>query len=125
MSLTGPAPSERAEAIGAAVAAFVREVVVPYERDSRRDAHGPSDDLVIEMRAKARAAGVLTPHILADGEHLTQRETAYVLRQSGLSYPDIGRSLGIAHTTARTYYSLGRRHLEYLLEHPDDGGQAT
>ncbi|WP_294278158.1 acyl-CoA dehydrogenase family protein [uncultured Sphingomonas sp.] len=85
MSLTGPAPSERAEAIGAAVEAFVREVVVPYERDPRRDAHGPSDDLVIEMRAKARAAGVLTPHILADGEHLTQRETAHVLRQSGLS----------------------------------------
>ncbi|MEU9073765.1 RNA polymerase sigma factor [Kitasatospora sp. NPDC004745] len=43
------------------------------------------------------------------------------LRQSGLSYPDIGHALGIAHTTARTYYSLGRRHLEYLLEHPDDG----
>lgn len=43
------------------------------------------------------------------------------LRQAGLSYPDIGRALGIAHTTARTYYSLGRRHLEYLLEHPDDG----
>ncbi|MDZ7284020.1 acyl-CoA dehydrogenase family protein [Sphingomonas sanguinis] len=85
MSLTGPAPSERAETIGAAVAAFVRDVVVPYEQDPRRDAHGPSDELVAEMRAKARAAGVLTPHILGDGEHLTQRETAYVLRQSGLS----------------------------------------
>lgn len=85
MSLTGPAPSERAEVIGAAVAAFVREVVVPYERDPRRDAHGPSDELVSEMRKQARAAGVLTPHILKSGEHLTQRETAYVLRQSGLS----------------------------------------
>ncbi|MGA5820182.1 RNA polymerase sigma factor [Kitasatospora sp. NPDC094028] len=41
------------------------------------------------------------------------------LRQAGLSYPDIGRALGLAHTTARTYYSLGRRHLEYLLEHPE------
>ncbi|MFF2041521.1 RNA polymerase sigma factor [Kitasatospora sp. NPDC058170] len=41
------------------------------------------------------------------------------LRQAGLSYPDIGRALGIAHTTARTYYSLGRRHLEYLLETAD------
>ncbi|MDR6146517.1 acyl-CoA dehydrogenase [Sphingomonas sp. SORGH_AS870] len=85
MSLTGPAPSERAGAIGAAVAAFVREVVVPYERDPRRDAHGPTDALVDEMRVKARAAGVLTPHILEGGEHLNQRETAYVLRQSGLS----------------------------------------
>ncbi|MDQ1156131.1 acyl-CoA dehydrogenase [Sphingomonas sp. SORGH_AS 950] len=85
MSLTGPAPSERAGAIGGAVAAFVREVVVPYERDPRRDAHGPTDALVAELRAKARAAGVLTPHILGGDEHLNQRETAYVLRQSGLS----------------------------------------
>ena len=77
--------SARAREIGARVAAFVREVVVPYERDPRRSAHGPSDELVSEMRAKARSAGVLTPHILPDGTHLTQRETAYVLRQSGLS----------------------------------------
>jgi acyl-CoA dehydrogenase len=37
------------------------------------------------MRAKARAAGVLTPHILPDGVHLTQRQTAMVLKRSGLS----------------------------------------
>ncbi|MEH3123449.1 MAG: acyl-CoA dehydrogenase family protein [Sphingomonas phyllosphaerae] len=77
--------SARAEEIGARVAAFVREVVVSYEHDPRRTAHGPSDELVTELREKARAAGVLTPHILPDGTHLTQRETAYVLRQSGLS----------------------------------------
>jgi acyl-CoA dehydrogenase len=40
---------------------------------------------VMEMRVKARAAGVLTPHILPDGDHLSQRETALVLRKSGLS----------------------------------------
>ena len=79
------APTERARTIGAAVEAFVRHVVAPYESDPRRDAHGPSDALVDELRGKARAAGVLTPHILPDGTHLTQRETAYVLRQSGLS----------------------------------------
>ena len=85
MSGTGPAPTERAGEIGARVEAFVRETVAPYEHDPRRDAHGPSDVLVAELRAKAREAGVLTPHILADGSHLDQRETAYVLRQSGLS----------------------------------------
>ena len=37
------------------------------------------------MREKARAAGVLTPHILGDGDHLNQRETAVVLIKSGLS----------------------------------------
>ncbi|MBB4155561.1 acyl-CoA dehydrogenase [Sphingomonas jinjuensis] len=78
-------PSERAIEIGAQVERFVRDVVIDYERDPRQGAHGPSDALVQEMRDKARSAGVLTPHILADGDHLTQRETAYVLIRSGLS----------------------------------------
>src|SRR3546814_20699986 len=39
----------------------------------------------MEMREHARAAGVLTPHILSDGSHLNQRETAVVLISSGLS----------------------------------------
>ncbi|WP_324261000.1 acyl-CoA dehydrogenase [Altererythrobacter sp. H2] len=78
--------SERATAIAEKVEAFVRETVIPYERDPRRDHHGaPTDELVMEMRELARAAGVLTPHILPDGSHLTQRETAVVLIRSGLS----------------------------------------
>ncbi|MGQ3026526.1 MAG: acyl-CoA dehydrogenase family protein, partial [Sphingopyxis sp.] len=65
---------------------FVRNEIVPYERDERRDHHDcPTDELVAEMREKARAAGVLTPHILADGQHLSQRETAIVLAKTGLS----------------------------------------
>ena len=75
----------RAEAIAARVEEFVRGVVVPYERDPRCTAHGPAEELVQELREKARAAGVMTPHILADGSHLTQRETALVLRKTGLS----------------------------------------
>lgn len=78
--------TQRALEIGANVERFVRDVVIPYEKDPRRDHHGaPLDELVYEMRDKARAAGVLTPHILADGSHLTQLETAYVLQKSGLS----------------------------------------
>ncbi|MFI6448536.1 RNA polymerase sigma factor [Kitasatospora sp. NPDC050543] len=38
------------------------------------------------------------------------------MRQAGLKYPQIGEALGIAHTTARTYYSLGWRALQYLLD---------
>jgi len=65
---------------------FVRDVVVPYESDPRRDDHGaPLDELVQEMRALARDAAVLTPHIRPDGTHLNQRETAVVLIRSGLS----------------------------------------
>lgn len=78
--------TQRALDIGARVEEFVRTVVAPYESDPRRDHHGaPTDDLVAELKEKARAAGVLTPHILPDGGHLTQVETAYVLQKSGLS----------------------------------------
>jgi acyl-CoA dehydrogenase len=75
----------RATTIAAAVERFVRDVVAPYEQDLRCGAHGPADDLVQELRALARAAGVLTPHILPSGEHLSHRETARVLRAAGLS----------------------------------------
>ena len=79
--------TQRAQEIASRVEAFVRDTVIPYERDPRIavHGHGPPDDLVQEMRAKARAAGVLTPHVLPDGGHLTQRETAIVLTASGLS----------------------------------------
>lgn len=77
--------SPREIEIAERVETFVRTVVVPYERDPRCGAHGPAEALVKELRSKAREAGVLTPHILPDGSHLTQRETATVLRRSGLS----------------------------------------
>jgi acyl-CoA dehydrogenase len=77
---------ERTKEIATRVEAFVRDIVASYEQDPRRDHHGaPLDELVIELRQKARAAGVLTPHILPDGRHLTQRETAIVLQRTGLS----------------------------------------
>lgn len=71
--------------IAAKVETFVRNVVVPYEKDPRLSSHGPSDELVQELRAKAKEAGVLTPHIFEDGSHLSQRGTAAVLKMSGLS----------------------------------------
>ncbi|CAG9186026.1 acyl-CoA dehydrogenase family protein [Cupriavidus pinatubonensis] len=80
-----PCPTERSKAIADRVEAFVRDVVAPYERDPRNAGHGPTEGLVRELRAKAREAGVMTPHILPDGDHLTQLETAAVLKRSALS----------------------------------------
>ncbi len=77
--------TQAALAIAEKVEAFVRDVVAPYEHDPRATSHGPTEELVLELREKARAAGVMTPHILPDGRHLTQRETAIVLKPSGLS----------------------------------------
>ena len=69
--------STEALEMAARVEAFVREQIFPYEQDPRRDHHGaPTDELVMEMRELARAAGVLTPHIRPDGSHFNQRETA-------------------------------------------------
>jgi acyl-CoA dehydrogenase len=77
--------SAEAVAIAARVERFVRNTVAGYERDPRIGAHGPSNELVAELRALARAAGLMTPHIRADHSHLSHRDTALVLRTAGLS----------------------------------------
>ncbi|SDJ17274.1 acyl-CoA dehydrogenase family protein [Lutimaribacter saemankumensis] len=77
--------SQRALDISDRVEAFVRTRVVPYENDPRIGPHGPTDELSNELKALARDEGLITPHILDDGDHLTQRETAAVLIRSGLS----------------------------------------
>ncbi|MDP9082288.1 MAG: acyl-CoA dehydrogenase family protein [Pseudomonadota bacterium] len=72
--------------MAARVEIFIRQTVIPYESDIRsRNRHGPTDTLIVELREKARAAGILTPHILPDGRHLSQRATALVLKKTGLS----------------------------------------
>jgi acyl-CoA dehydrogenase len=124
------------------VEAFVREIVAPYETDPRRDHHGaPTDELVMELREKARAAGVLTPHIREDGSHLTQRETAEVLIRSGFSplgplacntmAPDEGNMYLIGHVgspelKARFLTPLveGRGRSAFFMTEPADWGGA-
>lgn len=94
-------------AIATQVETFVRETIAPYERDPRCTPHGPSEDLVAELRDHARAAGLLTPHIAADGTHLTHRETAHVLRAAGLS-PLGPVALNVAAPDEGNMYLLGR-----------------
>ena len=66
---------------------FIRDVVIPYEKDPRIGVHGPAPDLVQELRAQARAAGLLAPQVSEQwgGYGLNARETATVLRASGYS----------------------------------------
>src|SRR3546814_5021595 len=87
MSAPGSSAADGAADVAAKVERFVRETVFSYERDPRFEVHGhgPSDTLVAELRAKAREAGVLTPHVRADGSHFSQRDTATILKKSGLS----------------------------------------
>lgn len=77
--------SDAARDIGDRVETFVRTEIAPYEQDPRAGSHGPTEELVREMRDKAINADVMTPHIRKDGGHYSQVETAYILKKSGLS----------------------------------------
>src|SRR3546814_2769280 len=76
MRAPGSSAADVAADVAAKVERFVRETVFSYERDPRFEVHGhgPSDTLVAELRAKAREAGVLTPHVRADGSHFSRSE---------------------------------------------------
>lgn len=134
--------SQEARDLADKVETFVREVVFPYETDQRRDHHGaPLDEMVYEMREKARAAGVLTPHIKADGSHRTQRETAEILIRSGLSplgplacntnAPDEGNMYLIGHVASPELQERflkplheGRARSAFLMTEPAEWGGA-
>ncbi len=77
--------TDRGKEIAARMERFVRDIIIPYERDTPRDGHGPAEALVREMRTKAHEHRLLTPHIFPDGSHLSHRDTALVLRAAGLS----------------------------------------
>ncbi|NLH79671.1 MAG: acyl-CoA dehydrogenase [Phyllobacteriaceae bacterium] len=66
---------------------FVADEVVPFEGDSRQTAHGPSEALRDELVARARAAGLLTPHASRHygGLGLTHVEKAIVFEEAGYS----------------------------------------
>jgi acyl-CoA dehydrogenase len=100
-------PPDRAEEIARRVEVFVRETIVPYESDPRLGSHGPSAELVSELRAAARRAGLMTPHILDDGTHLSQRDTATVLKKAGLS-PLGPVAINVAAPDEGNMYLLGK-----------------
>ena len=77
--------STEAQNLAQKVEVFVRERIAPFEHDPRCGAHGPEDSLIRELRVLAREAGLLTPHIRADGSHFSHLETASILRAAGLS----------------------------------------
>lgn len=99
--------ASRGRALAERVEHFVRQQIIPYEKDPRCGPHGPSDELVAELRDLARDAGLLTPHIHSDGHHLTHRETAPVLRAAGLSV--LGpQALNVAAPDEGNMYLLGK-----------------
>jgi acyl-CoA dehydrogenase len=77
----------RVTSLVAEVEAFIRDVVIPYERDPRVTDHGPTAELVAELRTHARKAGLMAPQVgeAWGGRGLNHLETAAVLRAVGYS----------------------------------------
>ena len=67
---------------------FVAEQVIPLENDERQSHHGPSEALRDELVARARAAGLLTPHASPEmgGLGLSHVEKAVVFEEAGYSW---------------------------------------
>jgi acyl-CoA dehydrogenase len=80
-------PSPELVALRDRVDAFIREEVVPFENDPRQGPHGASEPLRLELVAKARAAGLLSPHApkAYGGLGLDHREMAVVFEAAGWS----------------------------------------
>ncbi len=70
-----------------AVRQFIAEQVIPFEKDPRITAHGPTEALRDELVAKARDAGLLTPHASRElgGLGLTHSDKAIVFEEAGYS----------------------------------------
>lgn len=68
--------------------AFIRDVVMPLEADARQDPHGPLEALRRELVARAREAGLLTPHASVEmgGLGLNHVAKAVVFEEAGYSW---------------------------------------
>jgi acyl-CoA dehydrogenase len=66
---------------------FVCDKVIPFERDPRCTAHGPSEDLRIELNALARQEGLLSMHVEPQwgGMGLSHAQKARVFEAAGYS----------------------------------------
>ena len=67
---------------------FIAEAVVPLENDLRQSTHGPDEALRRELVARARQAGLLTPHasIAMGGLGLSHVAKALVFEEAGYSW---------------------------------------
>jgi len=66
---------------------FIRDQIIPYEKDARQNAHGPSEELRKELIKLARKAGLLAPHASVEmgGLGLSHVEKALVFEEAGYS----------------------------------------
>jgi alkylation response protein AidB-like acyl-CoA dehydrogenase len=51
------------QALQARIRSFIADEIIPLEADPRRTPHGPTEELRRDLQDKARAAGLLAPHV--------------------------------------------------------------
>ncbi len=80
-------PTQEQLALADKVRSFVKERVIPYERDPRCRPHGPNDALRRELNEEARKAGLLSVHVEPEygGRGLSHVENALVFAAAGYS----------------------------------------
>jgi len=66
---------------------FIAEEIIPFEKDPRVTSHGPTEELRNELVARAKAAGLLTPHASVElgGLGLDHFAKAIVFEEAGYS----------------------------------------
>ena len=66
---------------------FILEKVIPLEKDSRQDIHGPHDDLRTELNEEAKKVGLLSPSVGKEwgGLGLNMRDMSVIFEASGYS----------------------------------------
>ena len=69
------------------ISIFVRDKIIPYEKDPRNTNHGPSDELRLELNELARQAGLFAPQLPTKwgGLGLNHVGTAIALEAAGYS----------------------------------------
>ena len=74
-------------ALSERVKTFVRDVIIPFEKDPRNGVHGPDDSLRIELNALARSEGLLAPHVSSHygGLGLSHTQRSAVFEAAGYS----------------------------------------
>jgi alkylation response protein AidB-like acyl-CoA dehydrogenase len=79
--------SEQLQALREQTRRFIAEQVIPLEHDVRQGSHGPDEQLKQELVARARVAGLLTPHasLEAGGLGLSHVAKAIVFEEAGYS----------------------------------------
>jgi len=75
------------QALQARIRTFIADEIIPLEADPRRTPHGPTEALRSELIAKARAAGVLAPHVSPEygGQALGHVGRAIAFEEAGYS----------------------------------------